>query len=237
MTQILQTQRTGKSLTDIFNSYTEDAVKRFPGLNGRLVVLDMNEEKVYVADAARRTGLTGEDAAHYMETRQDGRGQPLIDVLARNPNKGTASTYDPHMGLTLIMNNERIDKSELNNVSEASEEQLLYAMDHELGHWGIDNGSYASRGDGSGNDYATMIGESVADAYALIRHYQRFGTGETSDKYVDPAKRAYDMILGGSLGHFTSFVLEEIAQQKDRIDFASLSPGIHNTILHDVFPL
>jgi len=69
-----------------------------------------------------------------------------------------------------------------------------------------------------------MVGESVADAYALIRHYQRYGTDEDlAESRISPANRALDMIMRGSNGHFTSFVTDEIIRLKDKINF-NLSP-------------
>jgi hypothetical protein len=130
--------------------------------------------------------------------------------------------FDPRNRLAAIFINDRIDESEFNNVSEASEKRLLYVLDHELAHQTILDGNYGMHGT-NGNDYATLVGECVADAYAMIRHYQRFGTaGETSDKYVDPAARALHMIMRGDMGHFTSFVLDEIQKQKDKVDFSKL---------------
>ncbi|MBU6475204.1 MAG: hypothetical protein KGL10_06610 [Alphaproteobacteria bacterium] len=207
-----------KSLSDIFNKFAEDAVERFPHLKGQLLVVNMDEKKVYAKDIdTQKTGLTKQTALDYISKH------PLTKAMEQDKGMSSAATRDEKRNLKLVFMNESVSPAERDNVSKETEQHLLYVMDHELAHTAIKDGF--SKDVKSAYDYNILLGESVADAYAQIRHYQRFGVDDyANNKYVSPAGRAENFILGGDSVHFTSFVLDAINKLKHEIDFDSLTP-------------
>ena len=214
MTQAIpQTQQPRRSLSDIFNAFAADAVERFPDLKGRLLILDMNEYKTYGSQEidSSKTGLTPEEACIYLGNH------PKTKEMLDNKNVSSCSYYDRQ--LRLIMINDRVDT---NNISANNEKHLLLVLDHELAHLAIQN-AYPNT-----SLHTQVIAESIADAYALIRHYQRFGiNSKYRDKPVSPENRAHEIIFTqktADANHCTTFVLEAIIKRKHMIDFDNLTP-------------
>ena len=208
-----------KSLTQIFNNFAADAVQRFPHLKGHLIIADMNERKSYGHKEINttKTGLTSETAREYL------RDHEITDEMSKNKEASSCATFDPKHNLSLIFINEGLSKEEAENVSQEAEEHLLFVMDHELAHCALKDGF--ARAAKSPQDYKILLAESIADAYALIRHYQRFGVdSEPRDKYIGSAARADGFIRHGDITHFTSFVLDALTKRKHDIDFDKLNP-------------
>lgn len=205
-----------QTLREVFNKFAADAADRFPQLNGKLLVLDMNEHKIHGLNHLdeKKTKLTKESAVDYLSNH------PITREMEVNKHASPCTIYDERKGVHVIFMNDPVKESERDNVKPATEQNLLFILDHELGHCAIRNGFGRDQ-----SPYSALLAETVADAYALIRHYQRFGTDSPyANKYVDPSARAENFILGGDAEHFTSFTLAEIIKRKDEIDFNSLSP-------------
>lgn len=75
------------------------------------------------------------------------------------------------------------------------------------------------------------MGECVADAYATIRHLQRFGVGSPAIHRL-VQRRAMETILGHNGSHFTAPVVERILSDRSRMDFAALTPEQTMDIAH-----
>ncbi len=178
----------------------------------------MDEKKIYAKDIDKqKTGLDKQTAVDYISNH------PLTKAMEQDKGMSSAATRDDKHNLKLVFMNESVAPAERDNLSKETEQHLLYVMDHELAHTAIKDGF--SKDVKSAYDYNILLGESVADAYAQIRHYQRFGVDDYAhNKYVSPAGRAENFVLGGDSVHFTSFVLDAINKQKDKIDFAALTP-------------
>jgi len=86
----------------------------------------------------------------------------------------------------------------------------FFVFDHEIGH--------AVIADGTG---PTVLSESIADAFAVLRHFQRFGT---HSHLLDglASLRACGMAMGDVL-HFTSPVVARIIALKNEIDIERLT--------------
>lgn len=97
-------------------------------------------------------------------------------------------------------------------------QETVFAFDHELGHVIIPNAAYA---DGDEN-----LAECIADAYAVIRHFQRYGADSGAvDELV--RNRSFGLIFGSAgpgRSHFTSPVVEQILAKRYDIDWDSLTP-------------
>jgi hypothetical protein len=207
-----------KSLTEIFNKFAADAVERFPQLKGQLLVADMNERKSYGHNEIdqKKTGLTPETAREYLRDHQ------ITKAMEKDKNMSSLAMRDDRQKVNIIFINDAVAGAEAANVSKATEEHLLFVLDHELAHCGVKDGFARAAGP---RDYAILLAESVTDAYALIRHYQRFGVDNDShDKYVSPGARADNFVMWGDSTHFTSFVLDAVAKRKHLIDFDKLTP-------------
>ncbi len=96
-------------------------------------------------------------------------------------------------------------------------QETTFIFDHELAHAVVPDGL------GAGLNRQECIG----DAYAVIRHLQRYGADSpTIDAIV--ANRSFDMIFrkfGYGRDHFTSPVTEAILAQRYDIDWNSLTPA------------
>lgn len=103
------------------------------------------------------------------------------------------------------------------------EDQLrAFIFDHELAHAAIPEAG----GDEKLSDNINMA-ESIADAFAVMRHFQRFGTD--SDAVVKLAElRAARFVFGQDESdnykttHFTSPVVDEIIRNKNKADWGAL---------------
>ncbi len=207
-----------KSLTEIFNKFAAEAVERFPHLKGQLLVVDMNEMVAHGSKDIdpKKTGLTKETVLDYVSDH------PLTAMLEKDRRMSSLATRDDKQKVNLIYINDSVPKSDLNDVPKETEEHLLFVLDHELAHCAIKDGFSRAAGP---RDYAILLSESIADAYAMIRHYQRYGVEhDSTNKYVSPSARADNFILGGDSTHFTSFVLDAIVKRKNSIDFDKLTP-------------
>jgi len=207
-----------KTLTEIFNKFAAEAVQHFPQLQGQLLVEHVDDNKSYGTESIdqKKTGLNPETAKKYL------RDHEVTKEMSRNANASSCALNDSQKKVNVIFINDSTAKAQANDVSKETEEHLLFVLDHELGHCGIKDGF--SRASGGSRDYSILLGESVADAYALIRHYQRYGAdSDSKDRYVSPSARADNFILWGDTTHFTSFVLDAIAKRKNDIDFDKLT--------------
>lgn len=204
-----------RTLREIFNSFAAESAERFPALSGKLLILDMNEHKIHGLNHLdpKKTKLSREQALDYLTSH------PITQEMDFNKSASSCTIYDDKKNINVIFINDDINPKERESVSREREEHLLFVLDHELGHCAIKNGFGRDN-----SPYSALLAETVADAYALIRHYQRFGTDSGhANKYVDPGARAENFILGGDAEHFTSFVLAEIIKHKNEIDFNSLT--------------
>ena len=91
--------------------------------------------------------------------------------------------------------------------------EQAFVLDHELGHALCNKGM---KGD--------HLSECVADAYASIRHVQRFGRDPTFLKTLTDS-RALHMVFKRSMTHFTSPVVKRIIEDNAVFDFSKLSPA------------
>lgn len=68
------------------------------------------------------------------------------------------------------------------------------------------------------------LSENTADAYAVIRHVQRFDGVETGIGYAG-WKRTVQFILAGKTSHLTTFTVDKILIDRETANFVSLSPA------------
>ena len=68
------------------------------------------------------------------------------------------------------------------------------------------------------------LSENTADAYAVIRHVQRFDGMETGIGYA-AWKRTVQFILAGKTSHLTTFTVDKILIDRETANFVSLTPA------------
>lgn len=98
------------------------------------------------------------------------------------------------------------------------EQETTFVFDHELAHAIIPGGMY--------DEKLYNRAESIGDAYAMIRHFQRYGADSPAVDTV-AANRAFDMVFRDSFygySHFTSPVVEKIIEKRYEIDWDALTP-------------
>jgi hypothetical protein len=84
------------------------------------------------------------------------------------------------------------------------------SFDHETGHI-------------LASDMKGVLGENLADSYAMLRHLQRFGADSKEADYCG-FRRAVDFIMTGIDSHVTTFSVDKILIDSKAADFISLSP-------------
>lgn len=70
---------------------------------------------------------------------------------------------------------------------------------------------------------STTKGENIADAFAVMRHFQRYA-GQTTEIDYCGWKRALVFMLSGVDTHLTTFTVDKITLDAKSADFVSLSP-------------
>lgn len=95
----------------------------------------------------------------------------------------------------------------------------LATIDHELGH-------------ALCPDDDRLAGENIADAYAVLRHLQRFD-GQVTDIGYAAWKRAMTFIMAGHTTHLTTFTIDRILLDSRSADFISLTPAQTVAIARD----
>lgn len=92
-------------------------------------------------------------------------------------------------------------------------------IDHELGHL------LAPKTHG-------IAGENSADAYAILRHLQRY-EGQQTDVGFAAWKRVMVFIMSGKTSHLTTFTVDKILFDRQSADFISLTPAQTAAIARD----
>jgi hypothetical protein len=153
--------------------------------------------------------------------------QKILDLLMDNNDietsvktaikDGTMSVPYADLGYNCIFMNTTKDHKGLNILGHSTPWDVTdaFTFDHEIGHM-------LGHDDSENNP---NMRESIADAYAVIRHFQRFGTDAASITNLI-GLRAVEMIFVRTNGdHFTSAVVQQIFADKDKTDFAALTPA------------
>lgn len=117
-----------------------------------------------------------------------------------------------------------------NNKEAFAKYSLVFLIDHELGHLVTAphinkesrDKSFTAR-DGHDNNIGNAHDEAMADAYALIRHVQRFGNDTGYLEYIRD-QRAMDLVVKGDAGHYTSQTIDAVIAAKNQGQFNNLSP-------------
>jgi hypothetical protein len=81
-------------------------------------------------------------------------------------------------------------------------------------------------------DAQGTLGENTADAYAVLRHLQRFDGADTKADYCG-WKRALVFMTSGVTSHLTTFTVDKILIDNETAHFSTLTPGQTAAIARD----
>jgi hypothetical protein len=202
----LPTNDTHFSLTEIFNAEVRKAVRDFPELNGKFLLIDTESKHVH---SSIDPDVTRVRSARDM----DG----IIAKVAQDSRKMGSS-------LAMKMDNVNLDIMAYTPLpfklftgqNDPNEMEAMAVFDHELGHLVVRGGYYSED---------PCFRECAADSFAVLRHLQRYG--EKSEAIERAGwRRAFDFVMSGDAGHFTTLVIDEIKsiKDKDRLNIAAMTP-------------
>jgi hypothetical protein len=105
-----------------------------------------------------------------------------------------------------------------------------YVLDHELGH----AVTMMNMDIASGKEISiTNHRECEADAYAMIRHYQRYGEDSTFPEYISDV-RNMNAIQKGDIGHWTSRAVDEVIALNKKGALKNLTPAEARDLAVDI---
>lgn len=208
------------SLNALLHDFVQAAEKAFPELRGQLVLYNVRRHDYHVSkafNAAARGFRSRSKFEHFIsnhEVAQDARVQK--DSIA------AYAVREKKPALSLIMFNEKVQNKELNALSSKRQQELLMTLDHELAHLTIKD-AYNEDNDRHGN----MVEETVAEAYAQLMHYKRFGTSghyATGTGALDLA-RGFLFHDSDLQTHFYYPAIKKIVECRYLINFNALKPA------------
>jgi hypothetical protein len=191
-------------LREIFNREAHRALEDFPQLQGRFIFIDA-PDNIAITDLDRAAlGLQSDRALDRllseMKHAAEKAGSSMATKLGNNDLDLMVYTPLPFKLFT--------------GKDQPGEMEIMATFDHELGHLVV-KGAYFSED--------STLRESAADAFAVLRHIQRYGD---KSEAIDRGgwRRAFDFIMSGDAGHFTTLVVDEVEALKDRLDIRAMTP-------------
>lgn len=172
--------------------------------------------KIYFIDASTMPGaVCCGDAADENEAAALLGANPLVaesNKLAFE--SGSRSDFYSQSGYgTICLNLTRKSQQHLLGYEAGAGISEVFVFDHEAGHLLCENGL------GEMN-----LRERTADAYAALRHIQRFGKDSPAiRRLID--KRAVELVFGDGVEHFTAPLVEKIIADAQTTDFSALTPA------------
>jgi len=200
-----------------FEAVVAEAYRQNPELETTVFFVDISKEQV-----AHPNRKTLREIMHFMSDSEAGRNfiQPQIQECQRN--KASYCHFGGESKLIYIYSGTDRPRFFSPRVSEAQE--MTFIFDHEFAHAHITSG-------GSDNRF---LAENTADAYALIRHIQRFGTGTALAEEI-VAFRARDTAFRASgIFNFSCRALEHVLEVARKVDYTSLTPAQTSALAEQV---
>jgi hypothetical protein len=200
-----------ESLAQIFNVTAAAAYKAFPQELDNLVVLlaPTAETPVYVSPGIADQ-LTKNIAAVKEAVAE------RAELMRIHNASGIAHKYYPLAGtvVKMIALNENVRG--LFSPRYTKEMRAILVLDHEIGHLAVKTG-HTSNG---------HLNECSADAYATLRHIQRFGKN-TDQAKAHGDRNARSIVLFRDAEHYTTDTVQRVRQLSAEMDISGLS--LHET--------
>ncbi len=187
-----------------FNKAVEEALREHPHLADKIVFIDVRDEK-------KKYGA--EKAIEESELRQMGRRMRENIQLVHQARSSMSFSRDTYgIGALLFYSGDQA----LEIFSKSNPDAAAFAtFDHELGHL-LTKGGFAA-----GKDMP--LREVAADSYAIIRNIQRFGKDKATGDHAG-FKRAFNFVMHDNPFYLTTFAIDAIMADRNRVDFSKLTP-------------
>lgn len=193
------------TLTEVFRQSAEQAYNSFPERLGRLLVfVDDVDTPVYLSpDIADSLSAQTQEVSQFMAKQASFMKEKSWAGVACSAQKiadeADLNTIGIHAAAAEAFQEKRM-----------ADMYMIYILDHELGHHVVPT------------DIAFgHPNECRADAYAALRHIQRFGM---SAEFERIAEKSRQMIFGLSPMHYTSRVFDTVRKYAANQDLRDLSP-------------
>lgn len=208
----------------------EDALAKTYGMLGEAVINKI-KQKGYLTPL-RRNFENGWPVAHSY-SYSDCKGFTVITVstaLAAENGKPRFQPLYPSLPHTRIETDEDFARKLPDMPEQLRNHEIWqrFCFDHEASH-GL---TFNRHGYGLRREVA--VEESICDAYALVRHYQREGTDDGFGEYLLQL-RTLRALEQNDFSHWTCKAIEKIIELKDDgFDFSALSPKKSYALAHDM---
>lgn len=214
------------TIPEIISAFAAETGEHFPQLKGRLLMLETFYEEgtpypgiaVYKTLDQKATGISDEDIARQVRLKtQLALGSSQTDV-------GWAA-LDAEKEFYMICLNQPVEDPR--HVTAAERRAVLTTLDHELAHLTLKDGMGPEEEGTPGAAAQALLAESIADAYALLRYYQRHGIDSAAEDFGcgSPLNRAVNLLLYDDTAHFTTFVTQAITEQRGDLNLKTLTPA------------
>jgi len=209
------------SLAQEFNKTATAAYRVFPKELERLTVLlvPSSDAPVYVSPTVARA-LTQSTAAVNDSVRELAKTMHDLNAVGVASNGYT-------LGGTPVNLIALQDSSEIKGLFSdrfTREMDIIFTLDHEIGHHIVKNGHPTSRFFGA----SPHLTESAADAFAMLRHIQRFG--KNTDQAGNLAQKvAGYAVLFADTEHYTTNALQRAIKVADEMGDYIFSLPLHQT--------
>lgn len=200
-----------KAAASDFNFYkaVREAYDLFPQMQRTIFFVDVNTANIIHPDAAIRAEIVTAINNH-PEFRKD-----LAEDCAnlRNDRLSACKPLENGNGAIffVLLYLEKDMRTTFDGKKRLRQNQH-FAFDHEFAHALIE----AARG-------SSVKCESIADSYAALRHFQRYGTN-TGLVEAQMQRRAALAFVNNDADHFTAPALESVLEVKNDFDFSQLTP-------------
>jgi hypothetical protein len=193
-----------KSRTQIFNETAEKAHDAFPLAFQAMVIFQTSADVPLYVSPEFAEHLTKNIDSVRTAIRNTGKEMERLNAA------GLASPYFPIGGKVAQMIALQDSPGGVFTNGYTPEMRAVYVLDHEIGHHVVKNG----RGMG------LHLGEAAADAYASLRHIQRYG--QATD-FFDYLNKSSMVVLGHSRIHYTRDTMMRVKELAWEQDITKLS--------------
>lgn len=193
-----------KSLTQIFNETAEKAHDAFPLAFKAMVIFQTGADTPLYVSPEFADHLTQHIDSVRVAIRNTGKDMERLNAA------GLASAYFPVGGKVGQMIALQDSPGGVFTNGYTREMRAVYVLDHEIGHHVVKNG----------RNHGRHLGEAAADAYASLRHIQRYGQATDFFEYLNKASM---LVLGHSRIHYTRDTMMRVKELAWEQDISKLS--------------
>jgi len=201
-----------QSLAQTLNEVAKEAAEAFPNELGRLAVVIPGADKpiAFISPAAAKD-MAKNPAA--INEAVDGVAQRLDRTGAVSYTRGSYDLAGAYINLIALANPKEI----VGNFSDrhTKEMQTVFTLDHQIGLHAVKSGASLS---------ANKL-QSAAEAYAMLRHIQRYGTN-TDLAAIRTNDAAANLVLFANTAHYTADTLQQVTEMANSMgkEFFKLPP-------------